>query len=172
VWLAALMILVSQRMELTLHAAVIISSITLLATLELERYRRHLADQPIPTGLHHLEWVLMLAPLTLAIADMFESLWFGLALFTEGLLLAGWGAMSEVRRRALLGVGAMICAIILSVIIPAMHGISEGLTGGTWLIIGAIAAVVFITAGSAVERRRHAIGRRLAHIAEILEDWE
>jgi hypothetical protein len=172
VWLGALMILVNQRMELTLHAAVIIVSVTLLATVELERYRCHLAEEVVPDGLHHLEWVLMLAPLTLAVADMFESLWFGLALFAEGALLAVWGAFTEVRRRALLGVGAMVGAIVLSVIIPAMHGISAGLTGGTWLVIGAIAATFFIIAGSSIERRRHAIGRQLAHIAEILEDWE
>jgi hypothetical protein len=171
-WLAALMILVNQQMELTLHAAVIIVSVTLLATVELDRHRRHLNDQPIPHGLHHLEWVLMLAPLLLAVADMFESLWFGLALLAEGALLTGWGTLSEVRRRALLGVGAMVTAIILSAVIPALHGISAGLTGGTWLAIGAVAAAVFIVAGSAIERKRHAIGRRLAHIAEILEHWE
>jgi len=172
VWLGALMILVNQQMELTLHASVIIVSVTLLATVELERHRRHLADQPVPHGLHHLEWLLMLAPLVLAVPEMFDSLWYGLALFAEGALLAGWGALSEVRRRALLGVGAMVAAILLSVIIPALHGISAGLTGGTWLVIGAIAATLFITAGSAIERRRHTIGRRLAHIAEILEHWE
>ncbi|MCP3998435.1 MAG: hypothetical protein GY722_25720, partial [bacterium] len=44
VWLGALMILVNERMELTLHAAVIIVSVTLLATIELERHRRHLAE--------------------------------------------------------------------------------------------------------------------------------
>jgi hypothetical protein len=172
VWLAALMILVNGRMELTLHAAVVISSAILLATIELERHRRDLVDQPVPRGLHHLEWVLMLAPPVLAVADMFESLWFGLVLFAEGALLFGWGALSEVRRRALLGVGAMVTAIILSVALPALHGLSEGLTGGTWLVVGAIAAVLFIAAGSVIERRRQAIGRGLAHIAEILEDWE
>jgi hypothetical protein len=171
-WLLALMILVNQQMELTLHAAVIISSITLLATLELERHRRHLAEEPTPSGLHHLEWVLMLGPLALATADMFHSLWYGLALFTEGLLVAGWGALTEMRRRALLGVAAMVAAIIMSAVIPALHGMNAGLTGGTWLLIGAISATLFIIAGSTIERQRHAIGRRLAHIAEILEDWE
>lgn len=114
----------------------------------------------------------MLAPLVLAVAAMFESLWFGLALFAEGALLTGWGALSQVRRRALLGVGAIVAAILLSVIIPALHGIVAGLTGGTWLAIGAAAATIFIVAGSAIERKRHAIGRRLANIAEILEHWE
>jgi hypothetical protein len=172
VWLGALMILVNERMELTLHAAVVLASVTLLATVELERHRRHLAEQLIPPALHHLEWMLMLAPLVLAVSDMFESLWFGLALFAEGALLLGWGALSEVRRRALLGGGAMAAAVVLSVFIPALHGLSEGLTGGTWLVIGAVAATVFILAGSTIERRRQAIGRRLAHIAEILEHWE
>jgi hypothetical protein len=60
----------------------------------------------------------------------------------------------------------------MSAVIPALHGISTGLTGGTWLAIGAVSAAVFIIAGSMIERQRYAIGRRLAHIAEILEHWE
>jgi hypothetical protein len=103
---------------------------------------------------------------------MFHSLWYGLALFAEGLLLAVWGALTEVRRRALLGVAAMVAAIIMSAVIPALHGVNAGLTGGTWLVIGAISATVFIIAGSTIERQRHAIGRRIADIAEILERWE
>ena len=56
--------------------------------------------------------------------------------------------------------------------IPALHGIQAGLAGGTWLAIGAGAATLLILAGSTIERRRTAIGRQLAHLAEILERWE
>ncbi|MCP4305025.1 MAG: hypothetical protein GY788_09160 [bacterium] len=102
---------------------------------------------------------------------MFNSLWFGLVLLAEGLAVATWGALTEVRRRALVGVAAMVLAIVLSVAIPALHGLMVGLTGGTWLVVGAITATVFIVAGSIIERQRHAIGRRLADVAEILEHW-
>ncbi len=142
-----------------------------VGVLELERVRREIEELPMPGGLHHLEWPLMLAPLTLAAVDMFESLWFGIVLLAEGLVLAAWGTLTEVRRRALLSVGAMVLAIVLSILIPALHGLMIGLSGGTWLAIGAGAATVFIIAGSAIERQRHATGRRLAHLAEILEHW-
>jgi hypothetical protein len=171
-WMLALMMLVDEQIGLTLHVVVIVSSITLLATLGLERYRRRLDDLPIPPALSQLEWALIAAPLVMAAAGVADSLGYGLLLFVEGMLLAGWGAITEIRRRALTGVGAMVVAIILTTVIPVLHGISAGLTGGTWLAAGAVAATVFIIAGSTIERQRHAIGRRLAHIAEILEDWE
>lgn len=139
--------------------------------LELERIRRDIDGLPVPDPLRQLEWLLMAAPLGLATVDMFSSLWFGLVLLAEGFTLATWGALTEVRRRALLEVGAMVLAIVLAVAIPALHGLMVGVTAGTWLVAGAIAATVFIAAGSAIERQRHAIGRQLAHITEILEHW-
>jgi hypothetical protein len=172
VWLLALMVLVNHRIELPLHAAVVVSSAALLGVVEIDRYRRRSARQSIPAGLHHIEWVLMLAPLILATADMFGSLWFGLVLAVEGGLLAAWGVFTEVRRRALVGAGAIALAIVLSAVIPALHGIQAGLAGGTWLAVGAGVATLFLVAGSTIERRRTAIGRRLAHLAEILEEWE
>ena len=45
-------------------------------------------------------------------------------------------------------------------------------TGGRWLVVGAIAAVVSIAAGSLIEKFRTSVGRRLAQWGEILEDWE
>lgn len=172
VWLVALLMLVSRRIALPVHAAAAFSSAVLLAVVEMDRYRRRKAGAPIPAALHYVEWVLMLAPITLAAADMFNSLWFGLVLSGEGALLTSWGAVTEVRRRALVGSASIVLAIVLAVVIPAMNGMHTGLTGATWLTIGAVAALLFIVAGSTIERRRHAIGRRLAHLGEILEHWE
>ncbi len=93
-------------------------------------------------------------------------------LFAEGLLLTGWGAASQIRRRAFIGFGGAVMAILLSVAIPVAQGIQTGITQGTWLLVAAIAAFVFIVVGSTIERQRVAIGRRLRHLGEILEDWE
>ena len=63
-------------------------------------------------------------------------------------------------------------AILLSVAIPVARGIQAGITEGTWLLVAAVAALVFIVVGSTIERQRAAIGRQLRQLGEILEDWE
>lgn len=54
--------------------------------------------------------------------------------------------------------------------IPVIEGVRQGFAAGTWLIAGAIAAVVLIAAGSIIEKRRGRIGRRLTH--DIVEHWQ
>jgi hypothetical protein len=170
-WLAALLVLVDSQVGMSLHAAALTASVALLGVLELERIRYELEDAFVPGWVDQAEWILMLAAPVVAVDEMFGALWFGFVLFAEGLGLAAWGILTQVRRRALVGVAVMTAAILLAVAIPAIHGLMVGLAAGTWLAIGAVAAVVFIAAGSAIERQRHAIGRRLAHIGEILEHW-
>jgi hypothetical protein len=71
-----------------------------------------------------------------------------------------------------MGLVAVTTAIVLGVTIPMFEEVRRGLTGGAWLVVGAIAAVVLIAAGSLIERQRIQIGKRLSHWGEILEDWE
>jgi hypothetical protein len=171
-WLIAGLALVDEQLTLTLHSAVVLVSAMLLAVFELERHRRRLEDLPPLDLLSRAEWILMIAPMSVAAYGMGDRLWFGLIMFAEGLLLTGWGAVSRVRRRAFIGFGGMVLAILLAVAIPTVQGIKGGVGGGTWLVVGAIAAVVFIVVGSTIERQRVAIGRRLRQVGEIVEDWE
>ncbi len=170
-WLGAFLVLVNDQIGMSMHAAALTASVALLGVLELERVRYEIDDVTVPQWVDQAEWLLMMAPLTLAAAEMFGHLWFGLVLFGEGLALGAWGTATQVRRRAFLGVGAIVLSVVLTAAIPAVHGLMVGLAAGTWLAIGAIAAVVFIAAGSAIERQRHAIGRGLARIGEIVDHW-
>ena len=172
-WLAATLILIDQQWTLEVHAAVLAVSAVLLAMIEVERLRRHREDLPFPEWLHVAEWVLMLAPLSLAARDMVtESMAYGLLLAGEGAVLLVWGILSQVRRRAVVGLGAITAAILMTVMIPLVRGIGSSLTGGWWLLIGGVAAVVFITAGSLIEKYRMRIGDRLHHFGEIIERWD
>jgi hypothetical protein len=171
-WLIAGLTLIDEQLTLTLHGAVVLVSATLLAVIEIERHRRRLEDLPSLDLLSRAEWLLMITPMSFAAYAMGDRLWFGLIMFAEGLLLTGWGAASRVRRRAFIGFGGMVLAILLAVAIPTVQGIQSDITGGTWLLVGAIAAVVFIVVGSTIERQRVAIGRRLRQIGEIVENWE
>jgi hypothetical protein len=173
-WLAALLLILNAELSLSVHAAVVITSVGLLSVIEIERFRHRVEQLESPPRLHHAEWAMMLAPPALAAMEMLDidRLWLGLLLFGEGAALLSWGAITQVRRRALLGVAVMTLSIVLGIAVPAVEGVRGGLTGGTWLVIGALAAVIFIVAGSMIERYRTRIGRRLARFGEILEHWE
>ena len=172
VWLIAGLLLIDEQLTLTLHATVVLMSVTLLAVLEIERQRRRTEKLSTLDVLNRAEWVLMIAPLAVAAYSMSEGLWYAIVLFGEGLLLTGWGAVSRIRRRAFIGFGGAVMAILLSVAIPVARGIQAGITEGTWLLVAAVAALVFIVVGSTIERQRAAIGRQLRQLGEILEDWE
>jgi len=114
----------------------------------------------------------MLFPPALCVADAAGDLWYLGVMAAEGAVLMAWGILTEVRRRALLGVAVLALTIILAAIIPLSRGVSAGLTGGTWLAIGAGAAALLIAIGSTLERQRRRIGRALAAAGRAMEGWE
>jgi di/tricarboxylate transporter len=97
---------------------------------------------------------------------------YGLLLGGEGLALAVWGILSHVRRRAVVGLVAITASVLMAVMIPLIRGIDRNLTGGWWLVMGGIAAVVFIASGVVLEKYRTRIGERLTDVGDILERWE
>jgi hypothetical protein len=172
-WLAAVLILVEHRWTLELHATVLSVSIVLLIMIEVERYRRRREGLDIPSWLRIAEWVVTVIPLALAAREMITtSLAYGLLLGAEGFALLAWGTLSRVRRRAMLGLAAITAAVLMAVMIPLIQGASQNLTGGWWLVIGGVAGVVFIAAGSLIEKYRTRVGDRLTEWGEIIERWE
>jgi hypothetical protein len=172
IWSSSMLILLNNSFEVELHAIVVLVSVVLLAVLDVERYRHRRNGQSQPESLRVVEWFAMIIPLLLAASQMFDALAYGLVLAAEGSVLIVWGGLTRVRRRAIVGLVAVTTALVLSALIPFLDDVRRGLTGGTWLIIGAVGAVVMIGAGSLIERQRTHIGERLAHWEEILEGWE
>jgi hypothetical protein len=172
-WLAAILILIQETWALELHVAVATVSVVLLVMIEVERHRRQQQLLEPADWLRVAEWVVMLAPLALAARDMVTtSLLYGLLLGGEGLVLVVWGTFSHVRRRAIVGLGAITAAVLMVVMIPLIEGVDRNLTGGAWLVIGGVAAVVFIALGVVLEKYRTSIGERLTDFGDILESWE
>lgn len=173
-WLAAALILIEHRWSLGVLATITAVSVVLLAMIEVERLRRRRENLDVTEEwLRVIEWAAMLSPLLLAGREMVTtSLTYGLLLGFEGAALLAWGTLTEVRRRVVLGLTAITAAILMSVMVPLIEGIGGNLTGGWWLVIGGIAAVVFITIGSILEKYRTRIGERLAKTVDILEHWE
>lgn len=172
-WLGAGLIAFNESLDLTAHTTVVPVAVALLVVIEVERGRRRREErEPSSTPLRLLEWALMVAPLTLCVADAAGRLWFLGVLAAEGVALMGWGILTEVRRRALLGVGAVAMAILLSAVIPLSRGLNAGLAGETWLLIGGGAALLLIALGSFLERYRRVVGRALAAAGGAMEGWE
>ena len=172
-WLVALLILIEETWSLELHASVATVSAALLIMIEVERHRRQQQRLDPVDWLRLAEWIVMLAPLALAARDMVTtSILYGLLLGGEGLALVVWGIVSHVRRRAIVGLGAITASVLMVVMIPLIEGVGRNLTGGLWLVIGGVAAVVFIASGVILEKYRTSIGERLTSFGDILERWE
>lgn len=173
VWLGAGLIAFRREVDFTSHSTVVPVAVALLLVLEVERRRRRLEGrEPAGPARRLLEWGLMLAPLVVSVADATVQLWYLGVLAAEGAVLMAWGILTAVRRRALLGVGALGATILLAAIIPLSRGIQGGLSDTTWLAVGAGAAVLLIAIGSTLERQRRRIGRALAAASRAMEGWE
>jgi hypothetical protein len=172
VWLGAVLILINERFGLELHFTIVLVAVVLLAVLDVERYRRIRKGLAQPEVLRAAEWVVMMVPLMIAVVESFDSLAYVLLLAAEGAALMTWGGFTRVRRRAVVGLVAITTAIALGVLIPLVGEVRGGLTGGGWLIVGAVAALIFIVAGSLIEKQRVRIGEQLSRWGEILEAWE
>jgi len=88
-----------------------------------------------------------------------------------GLLLAGWGIMTKVRRRLFVGAGGVVVAIVLvfggqiAKLVPKITG------AGMWIALVAIGIVLILIATS-LERGRARIAAAVKRIDELFSDWE
>jgi hypothetical protein len=170
-WLAAAFMLAADLVAGNRHAYAVPTALVLLAIIELERLRNRLVDREPPDELRYAEWVLMLGPTAMAAIDMFDERIVGLLLAGEGLAILLWALATEVRRRLVVGFGAITCAVFIIVGILLAGEIREG-GQGTLLTVGIVAAVLLILVGSVLEKSRERVGRTVRRITTALEDWE
>ena len=172
-WLAATLVLIDSQWSLNATVTVLAVAVVVLTMVEVERFRLRRAGQKPDEWLFIVEWLVMLAPLLMAARNMVAiSMAYGLLLAGEGAALLAWGIVTQVRRRAVLGLAAATAAVLMAVMIPLIEGFDGTMSQGWWLLIGGIAAVSFITAGSVIEKYRTRIGERLTQFGTILERWE
>ena len=172
-WLAATLVLIDSQWSLNATVTVLAVAVVVLTMIEVERFRLRRAGQKPDEWLFIVEWLVMLAPLLMAARNMVAiSMAYGLLLAGEGAALLAWGIVTQVRRRAVLGLAAATAAVLMAVMIPLIEGFDGTMSQGWWLLIGGIAAVSFITAGSVIEKYRTRIGERLTQFGTILERWE
>ena len=95
----------------------------------------------------------------------------GLFALAFGVGLAAWGALSKVRRRALLGAGAAVLAVVLMVIGPIARLVPR-LTGPALWVALAIVGIVFIVVATGLERGREKVSTAIRRLDALMEGWE
>ena len=96
----------------------------------------------------------------------------GLLLVGEGIAILLWAFATQVRRRLVVGLGAITSAIFITVGILLANEFSKEGGEGTLLIIGIVAAVLLILIGSMLEMWKARVGRTVKRVTTALEEWE
>jgi hypothetical protein len=106
------------------------------------------------------------------------SLWYGVVAVVLGALLATWGVVTRVRRRAAFGAGTVLVALVLLIGLPLGDIALTSNEDGTpfegpvlWLVIAGI-GLIAIMAAAFLEQGRRRVRATVARIADLTRDWE
>jgi hypothetical protein len=88
-----------------------------------------------------------------------------------GLAVAGWGVVTEVRRRVAAGVATALLAVLLLVAVPLVDLLPRWQGAALWVLI-AVVGLVAVLAAAFVERGRVVARKGLAQLAEATAGWE
>jgi peptidoglycan/LPS O-acetylase OafA/YrhL len=99
------------------------------------------------------------------------STWAGLTGVVLGVLIAGWGALTRVRRRLWLGVASAVGCLLLMVLVPLASRLPDVASATLWVLLGVIGILV-VVAATALERGRTRLRTAMHHLDELLDGWE
>jgi hypothetical protein len=88
-----------------------------------------------------------------------------------GLAIAGWGALTRVRRRLFGGMIATAAALLLLIVVPLIPLASEVGGATVWLVLAG-AGLAAIVAAALLDTTRSAIHHRITRLAELTSGWE
>jgi hypothetical protein len=96
---------------------------------------------------------------------------YGLLAIALGVVLAAWGAVTRVRRRALFGAGTVVAAVIAMVALP-LADLVPRLTGAAiWITIAAFGLLALLVAAF-LEQGRRRVHAAVARLADLTAGWE
>ena len=99
------------------------------------------------------------------------SSWAGAVGVALGVLVAGWGALTRVRRRLWLGLAAVVGSLVLMVIVPLAQDPPEVAGATLWMLLAATGIAVVLVA-TALERWRARIGAGMHRLGALMSGWE
>jgi hypothetical protein len=97
-------------------------------------------------------------------------LWNGLLAIGIGVLVAAWGVMTQVRRRAAFGAASVVLAVVLLIGVPLSQAVTwRGPT--LWVTLSAI-GIAAIAVASALESGRERFRRVARRLDQMTDGWE
>ena len=99
------------------------------------------------------------------------STWAGALGVALGVLVAGWGALTRVRRRLWLGLAAAVGSLVLMVIVPLAQDPPDVAGASLWVLLAATGITVVVVA-TALERWRARIDAGMHRLGALLSGWE
>ena len=88
-----------------------------------------------------------------------------------GLVLAGWGALTRVRRRLAGGTIAFLVSLLLVIAVPLVPLVPRGGGAVGWLALAG-AGLVAIVAAAMLDATRGAVRRGVTRLRDLTRDWE
>jgi hypothetical protein len=99
------------------------------------------------------------------------STWAGAVGVALGVLVAGWGALTRVRRRLWLGLAAAVGSLLLMVIVPLAQEPPDVAGAALWVLL-AITGIAVVLVATALERWKARIGAGMHRLGVLLSGWE
>jgi hypothetical protein len=99
------------------------------------------------------------------------STWAGAVGVALGVLVAGWGALTRVRRRLWLGLAAAVGSLVLMVIVPLAQDPPDVAGASLWVLLAATGITVVVVA-TALERWKARIDAEMHRLGALLSGWE
>jgi hypothetical protein len=149
------------------------SGLAILAVVGIERRARRLLGRPlVPTELLVAEYVGMALVVAAALIETISiGPVRGLVAVAAGVLLAGWGALTHVRRRLWFGAATVVVAAILMLAGPIAKLVPEVRGPALWGLLAA-AGLVLIVAATMLERGRERLTVFVRRLDDLMEGWE
>lgn len=149
------------------------AGIAVLGEVELARWSRRTSGRRAGTmelALIELAGIALLvgSPLvkTVTAGEAYGALVAGL-----GACVAGWGALTQVRRRVAAGAAAVVASVVLVLAVPLV-GLAPRLRGvGVWAALAALGTIM-IALASVAERNRARLRRVAGRLGDLMHNWE
>lgn len=147
--------------------------VAILAVAVLLRSARRAAGRPVATpDVISLEVTGMgLVVGTFLVQSVTRSPLYALIGAGLGLVIAGWGALTRIRRRLLGGTIAVAASLLLLIVVPLVSLVPHWGGVAVWLALAGV-GLVAIVAAALLDTTRSAIRRGITRLTELTRGWE
>ncbi len=147
--------------------------LSMLAVVSIGRWDRRRRGQPsVEPNLVFLEYAGMVA---IAVPPLVETITVsparGLVAIGFGAALTAWGIATKVRRRLLVGAGAILAAVMLMIAGPMARLVPE-VEGATLWVLLVVIGLAMLAVATSLERGRAKLSVALRRLDDLLAGWE